>query len=117
MSVWKCFYEHSIASLILLITWLFVQTKCIHGHSLDNLTYFVFIPLLYKRLYFYFSIFWTFLFCKHFYFLTGFCKKVKKNFKFANSFEDSKSRARAFHMYILLYLVIKHGIKGGRGSN
>ena len=41
----------------------------------------------------YFIIFWTTVFCKHFYFITGFCKIF--NFcKSANFFADSKSKAQ-----------------------
>ena len=35
-----------------------------------------------------------FFFCKHFYYLTGFCDKKFNFCKFANFFEDSKSRAQ-----------------------
>ena len=39
-------------------------------------------------------IFWTNFFCKHFYYITGFCDKKFNICKFANLFADSKSRAQ-----------------------
>ena len=41
-------------------------------------------------------IFWTNFFCKHFYYITGFCDKKFNFCKFANFFADSKSRAQEF---------------------
>ena len=41
-----------------------------------------------------FSFFGQFFFCKHFYFITGFCDKKLIFFKFAIFFADSKSRAQ-----------------------
>ena len=41
-----------------------------------------------------FSFFGQFFFCKHFYYITGFCDKEFNFCKFANFFADSKSRAQ-----------------------
>ena len=41
-----------------------------------------------------FSFFGQFFFCKHFYYITGFCDKKFNFCKFANLFADSKSRAQ-----------------------
>ena len=41
-----------------------------------------------------FSFFGQFFFCKHFYYITGFCDKKFNFCKFANFFADSKSRAQ-----------------------
>ena len=41
-----------------------------------------------------FSFFGQIFFCKHFYFITGFCDKKFNFCKFANFFADSKSRAQ-----------------------
>ena len=38
--------------------------------------------------------FWTNVFCKHFYYITGFCDKKFNFCKFANFFADSKRRAQ-----------------------
>ena len=35
-------------------------------------------------------------FCKHFYYITGFCKKKNKLLQICNFFADSKSRAQEF---------------------
>jgi len=43
-----------------------------------------------------FSFFGQFLFCKHFYYITGFCDKKFNFCKFANFLADSKSRAQEF---------------------
>ena len=40
------------------------------------------------------SFFGHFFFCKHFYYITGFCKKSFNFCKFAIFFADSKSRAQ-----------------------
>ena len=41
-----------------------------------------------------FFIFGQILFCKHFYYITGFCDKKFNVCKIANFFADSKSRAQ-----------------------
>ena len=41
-----------------------------------------------------FSFFGQLFFCKHFYYITGFCDKKFNFCKFANFFADSKSRAQ-----------------------
>jgi len=41
-----------------------------------------------------FLFFGKFLFCKHFYYITGFCDKKFNFCKFVNFFADSKSRAQ-----------------------
>ena len=41
-----------------------------------------------------FSFFVQIFFCKHFYYITGFCDKKINFCKFANFFADSKSRAQ-----------------------
>ena len=41
-----------------------------------------------------FSFFGQIFFCKHFYYITGFCDKKFNFCKFANFFADSKSRAQ-----------------------
>ena len=41
-----------------------------------------------------FSFFGQFFFCKHFYYITGFCDKKFNFCKFANFFVDSKSRSQ-----------------------
>ena len=41
-----------------------------------------------------FSLFGQIFFCKHFYYITGFCDKNFNFCKFANVFADSKSRAQ-----------------------
>jgi len=41
-----------------------------------------------------FLIFWANFFCKHFYYITGFCDKKFNFCKFANFFSDSKIRAQ-----------------------
>ena len=51
-----------------------------------------------------FSFFWTNFFCKHFYYITGFCDK-KFNFrKFANSLADSKSGAQELYNEVSLVI-------------
>ena len=50
-------------------------------------------------------------FCKHFYYITGFCDKKFNFCKFANFFADSKIRAQELSNDVYLsYLDIKHGI-------
>ena len=41
-----------------------------------------------------FSFFGQIFFCKHFYYITGFCDKKLNFCKFANFFVDSKSKAK-----------------------
>ena len=53
------------------MAWSRAFQKCIIFHFLDN-----------------------FFFCKHFYYITGFCDKKFNICKFANFFADSKSRAQ-----------------------
>ena len=55
-----------------------------------------------------FLFFGQIYFCKHFYYITGFCDKKFNFCKFANFFADSKSSFPM--MYHLSYLDIKHGI-------
>ena len=45
-------------------------------------------------------------FCKHFYYITGFCDKKLNLCKFANFFADSKSRAQELSNDIHLSFVI-----------
>ena len=47
----------------------------------------------FSKMYNFFS-FWTNLFCKHFYYITGFCDKKFNFCKFENFFAYSKSRAQ-----------------------
>jgi len=49
-------------------------------------------------------IFWTNFFCKHFYFITGFCDKKFNFCKFANFFADSVEHKSFLMMYHLSYL-------------
>ena len=49
------------------------------------------------------SIFGQLFFCKHFNYLTGFCKK-KKIWKFANVFADSKGRAQELSNDVLFVI-------------
>ena len=53
------------------MAWLRAFQKCIIYHFSDN-----------------------FFFCKHFYYITGFCKKKIQFCKFANLFAESKSRVQ-----------------------
>ena len=69
--------------------------KCVIFHFLDN-----------------------FFFCKHFYYITGFCKKKFNFCKFANFLADSKSRAQELSNDVS-FVIFGHQTwdLGGGGSN
>ena len=54
-----------------------------------------------------FSFFGQILFCKHFYYITGFCDKKFNFCKFANFFADSKSRAQELS-YDVSFVIFGH---------
>ena len=64
-----------------------------------------------------FSFFGQFFFCKHFYYITGFCDKKLNFCKFANFFADSKSRAQELS-YDVSFVIFGHKTWDlERGSN
>ena len=54
-----------------------------------------------------FSFFGQIFFCKHFYYITGFCDKKFNFCKFANFFADSKSRAQELSNNVL-FVIFEH---------
>ena len=65
-----------------------------------------------------FSFFGQIFFCKHFYYITGFCDKKFNFFKFANFFADSKSRAQELSndVSFVIFGQKKWDLEGGGGQ-
>ena len=64
------------------------------------------------------SFFGQFFFCKHFYYITGFCQKKINFCKFANFFADSKSRVQELSNDVL-FVIFGHqtwDLEGGGGQ-